>query len=214
MTISNKGISTPGISKFGISSNGLTSTAGTMFALNFDGSSIYGQMSARAINANNDVVIEWEQRNVPLTGSHSIVTQCNSDNPDARELQLKWLNGKLWFAMRGSMLVLLTDNVNSADGKWRVQIIGSSVGAYFNDSLVFSVTRSRGISSEPAAPTRVGVLSSGGVLQDYFSGFLFNLKINSRLWPINDKGQSVQQSSPTGNNLTLYGVSPGDWVLI
>jgi hypothetical protein len=185
-----------------------------MFALTFDGSSIYGQMSARAINANNDVVIEWEQRNVPLTGSNSIVTQCNSDNPDARELQLKWLNGKLWFAMRGSMLVLLTDNVNSADGKWRVQIIGSSVGAYFNDSLVFSVTRSRGISSEPAAPTRVGVLSSGGVLQEYFSGVMFNLKINSRLWPINDKDQSVQQSSPTGNNLTLYGVNPDDWILI
>lgn len=214
MTISNKGISTAGISKFGISSNGLTSTVGSILALNFDGSSIYGQMSARALNPNNDIIIEWEQRSVPLVGSFSVVTQCNTDNPDGREFQLRWLNGKLWFAMKGSMLVLLTDDVNSADGKWRVQVIGSDIGVYFNDSLTFSAVRNRSLSSEPAAPTRVGVLSSGGVLQDYFSGVMFNLKINSRLWPINDKDQAVQQSSPAGNSLTLFGVTPQSWVLI
>lgn len=184
------------------------------YAINFDGMNDYATLSSRAINVNNDIIIEWEQRSVPASGSLSIVTQCDSDNPDARELELKWLSGKLWFEVGGSLLLFGIDNVMSADGLWRITLIGSVVAVYFNGVQVFSINRNRGFTREPSAPTRVAVLSNGGVLTNFFSGIMFNLRINNRLWPMVDFNQAIQPSDPVGNNMTLSGVTEQSWVQI
>lgn len=181
-------------------------------AINFNGTSISGILDFRAMNVSNNIDIEWEQRNVNPTGWQAIVTQCLSSNPDAREFELEWLNGKLWFEVGGSLLLFGIDNVLISDGKWRVTFIGSTVTVYKNDVVVFTINRSRGILREPSAPTRIGAINIDGVFSNYFQGILYNVKINGRLWAMDLFNNSTQPSIVSGNNMTILSATESDWV--
>lgn len=184
----------------------------TRSALNFNGTSIGGILDFRAMNVSNDIDIEWEQRNVNPTGWQAIVTQCLSSNPDARELELEWLNGKLWFEVGGSLLLFGIDNVLISDGKWRITLIGSTVTVYKNDVVVFTINRNRGFTREPSAPTRIGAINVDGVFSNYFQGILYNVKINGRLWAMDVFNNSIQPSVSVGNNMTILGATESNWV--
>lgn len=181
------------------------------YAYNMDGIDDRWTLANRAINPDGDIDIEWYQ--LSSSGGH-IVSQCDSSTLGQRELMLRWNTGKLDFQIGGSSVTALSDNLNIADGKWRVTYINTTVSVYHNDVLKLTVNRAKGASREPAALTRIGVRNNGGTFVEFFQGALYNIKINGVLWPMADRNQSIQPSIPAGNNMTGTNLNPDRWVEI
>jgi hypothetical protein len=69
-------------------------------------------------------------------------------------------------------------------------------------------TFTRGAAREPAAPTLIGCR---GTFSQFFRGLQYDIRINGTLWEMGNRNESIQPSTPAGNNMTLVNTTSDRW---
>ena len=180
------------------------------FAINLNGSSSYGQFASRLHNPDGDNTYEFWTPAV-LSGSQMIITQTNQATLASSEFRLFTNGGQLRIVRGGTETTLVSSGLQ-AFTRYVLTQIGNAATVTQGETVIASVTALSGAAREPSAPTRLGVRSSGGSLVNFFAGLFPDVRINGNYYPLDAKGQAIQNAVPdNGNPLTLFNTVPDQW---
>lgn len=167
------------------------------WAYNFDGVDDRGQLAFRAINPDADIDIEWYQefQEANNTANGVIVAQCGTGTNSTQEFRLTYLSAgrTLELIVGGAQTTALAEAPKR--GKYRITLVGSQLTVWVDGAIVRSTTFNRGAARESSAPLWVGARQPS---LNFFPGFLRDLRVNGRLYPMGDRNQVVQLPWPTG----------------
>lgn len=180
---------------------------------NFDGIDDRGVLAFRAINPDGDNTFEfWKPSNPNCT----IIAQGIASNGAAREFQI-WQG-----ASRELNLVYGGVNTNAictvaqgyTDGSKYFLTLEGTTATLAKDTpqnIIRTTTFTRGTAREPSASTLIGCRGNDGSFTGFAQGLQYDVKINGILWPMSERNQTIQQSVPSGNNMTLFNTTSDRW---
>lgn len=198
-----------------VSSYGLTDKLGMpaqlFYAYNFDGSNDYGQLASRAINPDGDNVIEFW----PPTGANNAILSQNIQTTVSLTefLLFNGSSGELRVTFGGSGTSLATVADGYVPGhRYKLTMTGTSYTLQKNGVQIKAGTFAKGAAREPAATTKVYARTNAGSGVNLLgAGLLPDLRINGFYWAMDLRGESVQPSLPSGNNMTLFNTNIERW---
>jgi hypothetical protein len=173
----------------------------TRFIYDFDGVDDRISLQYRAINPDGDIDIEFTTGNtLPVTGtSWTIISQNLTATSASREFGLYTNNSNALQMMVGGVFSGNMGQSLEINTRYRVTLSGTELKYYKNDNLILSTTFSRGSAREPNATTTIAARNTGASSWgSYYSGQLYNIKINGTTYPIQENTQTIQLPSPSG----------------
>lgn len=194
--------------------------ADEVFAVNFSGNE-YATLASRAIDPDGDIDVEFYAPSA-LGVRQAIISQ-QINLLGASEFYIESdTSSRLVMVVGATAVVLLTTAQGyEAAKKYRVRLVGTALTIWETnignaDTPLRTATFTRGATREPSAITVIGaaVNTTAGTYTRHFVGIQRDVKINGVLWKMNQINQTIQPSEPVGNNMTLFGVSSGDWVSV
>lgn len=171
------------------------------WAYNFDGVDDRGQLQFRAIDPDGDIDIEFKTGpTVPTFGTAlCIVDQSVSNNFSLKEFYLQInTGGSLQPVLGGNFLASNTAVTIAPNTTYRMQLVGNTLRYFRNGVQTQQATITRGTNREPTAVTKIAAWSLAGSFGGFYQGHLFDVRINGRLYPIQDRDQTIQLPYPTG----------------
>lgn len=182
-------------------------------AYNFDGVDDRATLQTRAIDPDGDNTFEfWTPSSAKQDGI--IVAQNITSTFASREFQL-------WSAANGTSLQVLIGGSQTDLGtitpetRYRLELVGSTFTLKTaTGSVIRSGALARGVAREPAALTHIGANASDASFANFFLGKQYDLRINGFLWRLASSGQTVQPSTPSGNDLTLVNTNLSRWEVV
>jgi hypothetical protein len=216
MPIATRGIARQGISRRGIATGGISVADRVCFAYNFDGIDDRGVLANRAINIEGDNTFEfWSPPD--LAQSQAIVAQNITSTLASREFTLFADGGVGLSVVYGgavSGLISLAQGFKPAT-RYGLTLIGTTAQVFeggLGGTLVRTTTFTRGAAREPAAQTLIGCRGNGaGVFTLFFQGPQYDIRINGTLWEMGNRNETIQPSTPAGNNMTLINTTSDRW---
>lgn len=191
----------------------------SVYALNFDGVGIYGQLANRAINPDGDIDITFYGPS--MLGPRQVILSQQINLLGASEFYLESdVSSRLIMVVGATAVVALTVAQGYEAGKkYRIRLVGTALTIWKTavsnaDTPLRTASFTRGATREPTATTVIGAANnnSAGAFTRYFSGIQRDVEINGVLWKMDQRDQAVQPSAPAGNNMTITGASSPNWV--
>jgi hypothetical protein len=193
--------------------NKLTTAIRTRFSPNFNGVNSFGRLQNRAINPDGDNVFEFWS---PAVMGGTIMAQSISNNISAREFHLFTDATTIGIVYGGTITHIMTTSQGfKVNTRYGLSLIGGVVQLFeggLGGALVRTGGFNRGAAREPTAQTLIGCRGNGaGSFAGFFSGLQHDVRINGARWPMGERNQTIQPSTPPGNNMTLFNVVPEQW---
>lgn len=184
------------------------------FAPNFDGVDDRGVLASRAVNPDGDNTFEfWTPAN--FSSFQGVICQSTSATTTLREFTLVTGSSGLLVRLGGSETVIMSQAQGlKPSTRYGLTLIGTTAQVFeggLGGTLVRATTFARGAAREPAANTVIGCIPAGTGFGNFFQGLQYNIRINGVLWAMNQRNQTIQPSTPAGNNMTLVNVTSDRW---
>jgi hypothetical protein len=168
-----------------------------------------GVLATRAINIEGDIDIEWSTGSVvSFTASRTVVSQTLATTAANQEFfMFIATNGNLFVRVGGVERSTSPSIVYAPNTKYRWRLQGTTVNLWINDVLQPVMSLTRGTTRESSAQTVIGSAAN----TFFYSGILYDIRINGVLWEMGNRNEAIQPSTPAGNSMTLVNTTSDRW---
>ncbi len=167
------------------------------FGYSFDGVDDCGVLANRAINPDGDIDIQWTTRS--SVSGHFIYQSLKAPNAEREFSTFIRTNGQMVIVVGGATYDTVASGIDfRIPATYRLLVLSTELIITVNGVERLKVGYVRGVVREPAAPTVICAQNLSGVFGSFFSGPIYNIRINGVLWPIQDRNQTIQLPQPSG----------------